>query len=501
MSESLKSWLFSHCATQTTSALSHNCDLHDMPYLPGNRIQILRFLTFRPAQTPNTPSTDVWALVGDRTHCVAARFARTQVDRFHDTHALTFTSLKGALVTLTNVRVSVARVQVHGEAGGPYRAGQWALVLDVKGWDVVSSVREPVWFGGVKLVTSGNGVPAGEGEGYVGMVAWMKTWIRWRCLMRRAREEQRARRLRPDASTDPASAAGVKLPTPAQRNVLALASSQAPHTQPPPPAQEESFPPLSPTQPRATQPVSPALHDAGATALWTDFDLDAPIELDHVDVSDHWSIVPPAPPSPAGATTTTQPDALAPPQQPPSLGHAAASQSQSQSQTQTQSDLDPYESGLSDYERESRLKRRRAKQPRDAATAPDDGVRSQEQAVGSATPTEVENAAEGAAEVRVDPAGNAGSLGGGAEDAAPEPMDESETKLASAVASPAAPPAPSVTPPPAARIAAPVTAPSAPPAPASCASTKSSTSSTHKQQRKRQRRQAALAALMAQIVD
>ncbi|SJX64703.1 uncharacterized protein SRS1_15520 [Sporisorium reilianum f. sp. reilianum] len=495
MSESLKSWLFSHCATQTTSALSHNCDLHDMPYLSGNRIQILRFLTFRPAQTPNTPSTDVWALVGDRTHCVTARFARTQVDRFHDTHALTFTSLKGALVTLTNVRVSVARVQVHGEAGGPYRAGQWALVLDVKGWDVVSSVREPVWFGGVKLVTSGNGVPAGEAEKYVGMVAWMKTWIRWRCLMRRAREEQRARRLRPDASTDPAaaSAAGVGLPTPAQRNVLALASSQTPHTQPPPPAQEESFPPLSPTQPRATL-VSPALHDARATALWTDFDLDAPVELDHVDVSAQWAIVPPAPPSP----TTTQPEAVAPPQQPPILAQAAASQSQ----TQAQSDLDPYESGLSDYERESRLKRRRAKQPQEAVEETKGGVRSQEQAVGSAAPTQVEDAAEGAVQVCVDPQGKASSLGGGAKNAAPEPMDESETKLASAVASPVAPPAPPAPPAPSAPSVTPPTAlPAAPPAPASSASTKSSTSSTHKQQRKRQRRQAALAALMAQIVD
>ena len=186
MSETLKPWLFAHCTSQSSSALLSNFDLLDMPYLPGNRVQILRFLTF-PSSSCSCSSSgcSVWALIGDRTHCLAARFASCSVIHFHRTHPVSLTSLKGALLTLTHVSVRVARVSVHGGASQPYRNGQYSLVLDVKGFRVVSSVHEPVWYAGVKLVTSRNAVPEGQENEYHEMIRWMKKWIRWKCMVRK----------------------------------------------------------------------------------------------------------------------------------------------------------------------------------------------------------------------------------------------------------------------------------------------------------------------------
>ncbi|TKY88964.1 hypothetical protein EX895_002205 [Sporisorium graminicola] len=498
MSESVKSWLFAHCATQATSGLEGNFDLLDMPYLAGNRVQLLRFLTFRPASAPNSSNTDVWALVGDRTHCIAARFARDQVHRFHTDYALTFTSLKGALVTLTNFRVGVARVQVQGEGGAPYRAGQYALMLDVKGWEVVSSVNEPVWFGGVKLVTSQNGVPEGEAQRFSVMLRWMKKWIRYKSLVRRAREQQK-QRPHASATIDASSSSAVKLPTPAQRKTI-LSSSQTQNTHAPRPPQETSKVTQGGTFPLSTASPTPAqCSDSNATAsaaaLWTDFDLDAQIDVDDIDVAKAWGLVPSAPTAAADPTPPVAPRQTAPPQEaaPASSTLQQATASQSQTQSQTQSDLDPYESGLSDYERESRQKRKRATQSRELLTSadrtPSDPQRTEEAVESPAPASSRGKGLEYAVELpRVDPRVSALDEAAEANEAAVEQEQASETSVpasAPARASPSTAVAP---------------APRAAP-PASSASTKSSSSSTHKQQRKRQRRQAALAALMAQVVD
>ncbi|EST08872.1 hypothetical protein PSEUBRA_001581 [Kalmanozyma brasiliensis GHG001] len=391
MSESLKSWLFTHASTQATLALEGNYDLADMPFHSGNRIQLLRFLTFRPAHSPNSTNTDVWALVGDRSHCIAARFTRDQVSRFHTDHAVSFTSLKGALVTLTHVRVTVARVQVEGTVEGAYRDGQYALVLDVRGWEVVSSVNEPVWFAGVKLVTSRNGVPVGQGREWETMTKWLKKWVRYKSVVRKAREEQeRLKRTRDGHPAEPiasGSGSGV-LPTPGQRRRV-LNSSQVHNSQVAQVApvqmgkasQEESFP----TTTMSSQPQ--ADHNTNST-LWTDFDLDAEVNMDDVELN-AWGL-PPAPAANVEASqglaqvaqpplSTTAREASQAPQSAPIQPEGMARQTHTQ--TQTQSDLDSDESGLSDYERESRRKRKRGKGTPRAATIesqpaarPDDDV-------------------------------------------------------------------------------------------------------------------------------
>ncbi|SPO30621.1 uncharacterized protein UTRI_05238 [Ustilago trichophora] len=399
MSESLKSWLFIHTSSSAILSLENNYDLSDLPYVRGNRVQLLRFLTFRPPASPNSHNTDVWALVGDRTHCIAARFAREQVNRFHKDHNLTFTSLKGALLTLTHVRTSVSRVQVdhtsHG-AGGiggegrPYRQGQYAVILDVKGWQVVSSISEPVWFAGVKVVTSTNGFPMGEEERGREMLRWLKKWVRYKCLLRRAKVEQRQREKQREklqaanVGEGGDESASTTLPTPAQRigkrkALLVLSSSQVQNTQPLQPsmpaqqAAEKTASQDSESLPSTTsRSMGPSSSSAAVAmaALWQDFDLDfIAVNDDHVDAIDvpgQWdqavlrpSTEPatPAVPVVAQATQESPQTASIPAQE------EFQSQTQSQTQTQTQSDLDPYESGLSDYERNTRLARYRFRHP------------------------------------------------------------------------------------------------------------------------------------------
>lgn len=329
MSESVKSWLFSHCASQAIEALEGGFDLADLPYVRGNRVQLLRFLTFRTSQA----STDIWALVGDRTHCIAARFSRSQVDRFQHDHPISFTALKGALVTMTNVKITVARVQMH-TTGGPYRPGQYAMVLDVRGFEVVSSMGEPVWFGGVKLVTSANAVPEGEGQRAGRMVEWMKKWIRYKCLLRRARADQRRTRQHASSQKEHASS----LPTPAQRAVMQCSQLQN-------------------VVPVVTASLGKDSQTTNATpdALWDDYDLDA--DVGEVVVPNTWT----------EATSQQQ---------------AAAKQTQQTQQTQqthTQSGSDPDESGLSDHERQRRRIKRQAR-PHRATTPPAAPVKPEEPA-------------------------------------------------------------------------------------------------------------------------
>lgn len=376
MSESLKSWLFTFTASQASVAQSAMLDLCDLPFLSGNRVQLLRFLTY-PASSKS--ACDIYALVGDRTHCIAARFGGAQIARFHSTHAPSFTSLKGALLTLTNVRITVAQVRVHtsmsGAISGGYYDGQWALVLDVRGWEVVSSIKEPVWFSGVKLVTSENLIPEGQEQMYRVMVAWMKRWIRYEILLRKANQRHiEASRIRALASASASASAQEKsaddLPTPAQRNgtvAIVVPSSPAPIVVQASPTQDDSLASssISTTQQRVARQLDCEreaqvdLADTNRTLeLWSDFNLDATVDDIALDggIASQWTLAPAA----AAAQVAHSPSA-----------HALCSQPPPQKPRATRSesaDLDPNESGISDYERQSRRDRRTSKRVRRSET-------------------------------------------------------------------------------------------------------------------------------------
>ncbi|PWY98051.1 hypothetical protein BCV70DRAFT_202220 [Testicularia cyperi] len=388
MSQSLRPWLFAHVATQAAEALDGGFALADMPFLPGNRVQVLRFLTYRnetvdgiadrsatssKSKTKSkSKSLDVWALVGDPTHCIAARFCRAQVDRFQSQHGFPFTRLRGALLTLTNLKVTVDRVQVHEEphvgsstakvvsaAGSmPYRKGQYAVILDVRGFDVVSSINEPVWFSHVKVVTSPNSVNLGGAGGlgtsasvlddndarilYNKMIQWMKKWIRCKSLLRRARAEhiqrrshgaevlgsERKRDQSPNCDAKEsvavaeagASLASITLPTPAQRRRLdhdtplhssflnrdgagelrVHFSGLSEHSAAASPVASPSWEAC----PSQCQPDD-AAGDDDSQDLWAGFDLDVPIGEPPATLGEE--PIPPSPPSPSTSTCQRQP--------------------------------------------------------------------------------------------------------------------------------------------------------------------------------------------------
>ncbi|SOV03449.1 uncharacterized protein UDID_06667 [Ustilago sp. UG-2017a] len=395
MSESLKSWLFSHCSTSACTALSGNFDLSDLPFLPGNRIQLLRFLTFLASRSSSSSThSDIWALVGDRTHCIAARFDFNRISRFHADYPLSFTSLKGALVSLTHVRITVARVKIDpGLAGGVvggYRNGQWGLVLDVRGWKVVSSVAEPVWFGRVKLVTSPNAVPVGEEEKGKRMMLFLSKWVRFENMQIRAeRERDRMQRLERESEGESEGAGnggnGVGgsgrggFPTPAQRRrrqVLVASSRQVQNSQPPSKSQvgagkgkgkgkeRQVFQSSQAHSQEGAMFVTPTTTTKETEALWNDFDLDAAVDvdIDDIDVPQLWSAASAI--ATVESTTEIQASESAPAATQTIIPVQSPTQPEAQFGIPTQSpsqDLDPDESGLSDYERKTRLGRRACK--------------------------------------------------------------------------------------------------------------------------------------------
>ncbi|WFD44180.1 hypothetical protein MPSI1_002846 [Malassezia psittaci] len=109
MSRSLRPWL--HEAVRTASenpdANSSAAEKHSV----GSRVQILRFLTFRPENDPRTPM-DIWAQVRDRTHWMPARFASASVDDFQiNSGGMRFTQLRGAILAINKCRVTLDHVQ------------------------------------------------------------------------------------------------------------------------------------------------------------------------------------------------------------------------------------------------------------------------------------------------------------------------------------------------------------------------------------------------------
>ncbi len=162
MSESLRSWLFNHATTSALTSLSDNYDLSDIPssrksspdpsiydLSPDHHFHLC--LKLNSSSVPH--NSDIWALIGDRTHCLAAASPPPPSNDSTPSTPLIHLAQR-LLLTLTAIRITVARVQIApslGDRSGlPYRPGQYSLVLDVRGFEVVSSINEPVWFGGVR---------------------------------------------------------------------------------------------------------------------------------------------------------------------------------------------------------------------------------------------------------------------------------------------------------------------------------------------------------------
>lgn len=220
MSESMRSWLWAFASSQAHEAYQGGYDLRDMPFVPGNRVQVLRFLTF-PAPGE---SAGIWALVGDRTHCIAVLFDSKAVEVFQRRHEMRLTSLKGALVTLSQIRLTVGCVHTRNDGdqdrgqGLVYRHLQPSMLLDVASFQVVSSINEPIWFTKIHAITSKKDLDEeGVAQSDV-MVQWMKQWIRNKALAHTAAQEHaRLSAIDHAASTSSIADDSTRLPTPGQR--------------------------------------------------------------------------------------------------------------------------------------------------------------------------------------------------------------------------------------------------------------------------------------------
>ena len=273
---------------------------------------------------------------------------------------------------------------------GGYRNGQWGLVLDVRGWKVVSSVAEPVWFGRVKLVTSPNAVPVGEEEKGKRMMLFLSKWVRFENMQIRAeRERDRMQRLEREGESEGESEGagnggnGVGgsgrggFPTPAQRRrrqVLVASSRQVQNSQPPSKSQvgagkgkgkeRQVFQSSQAHSQEGVMFVTPTAMTKETEALWNDFDLDAAVDvdIDDIDVPQLWSAASAI--ATVESTTEIQASESAPAATQTIIPVQSPTQPEAQFGIQTQSpsqDLDPDESGLSDYERKTRLGRRACK--------------------------------------------------------------------------------------------------------------------------------------------
>ncbi|KAN0060433.1 hypothetical protein ACQY0O_007763 [Thecaphora frezii] len=223
MSQSLKSWLLGALVDQAHEAEQSGSTLRDLPFVQGSRIQLIRFLTFRPTDNP-LADQDVWAIVGDRTHLVAAKFVRGQVTRYQKHHPTQpFTSLRGSLFMLRTIRAVVTRIPSTTRAT-LWRPDEYNLAIEVRSFDLLGSLGEPTFWPDAHLVLSPRGVPAGSEEGWKTLVRWTDRWIQYRGKRderKRASETLKAlhgTEAHNDESLDTATGVtGQLLPTPAQR--------------------------------------------------------------------------------------------------------------------------------------------------------------------------------------------------------------------------------------------------------------------------------------------
>lgn len=182
----------------------------------------------------------MWAIVGDRTHCIAVKFDARCVERYHRRFASNLTSLKGSLVTLVDIKLTVGAVHTRDEAsthdrGFVYRHLQQAALLEVSAFEVVGCVNEPIWFSKGRVVTNTKGVSGAQLADTQTMITWVKQCIRLRNMARAAKTAQNQARLRSCPDTTTTSIVqddnSNRFPTPAQRKGAILPTTSTPHTQ------------------------------------------------------------------------------------------------------------------------------------------------------------------------------------------------------------------------------------------------------------------------------
>ncbi|EPQ27835.1 uncharacterized protein PFL1_04580 [Pseudozyma flocculosa PF-1] len=220
MSQSLKSWLFERMADQAHDALESGTTLYDLPFTTGNRVQLVRFLTFRPPDDP-LADRDVWAVVSDRTHVMAAKFVRGQVTRFQRNNpTLPFTTLRGALLMLRATRAIITRIPSASKAT-MWDENDFNLALEVRSFDLLGSIGEPTFWPDAKLVLSPRGVPAELEHRWKLLTEWVDKWRRYR--LKREERKRASATLKAvhdsEARHEPSLDAlqSTPLPTPGQR--------------------------------------------------------------------------------------------------------------------------------------------------------------------------------------------------------------------------------------------------------------------------------------------
>ncbi|KAK0533494.1 hypothetical protein OC834_002214 [Tilletia horrida] len=156
MSASVHPWLrtfaLAHCQASREAQ-----EQEQAGFRPANKVQIVKFLTFRPESDP-LADVDLWAQVSDPDHYIACRFLSHAVTAFRTAQPpfIDLTSLRGAVLLLTSARIVVwpgavpaqiksspwPAVAQPGKRGGA--AG--ALVLEVERWKLLGCVGElPFW--------------------------------------------------------------------------------------------------------------------------------------------------------------------------------------------------------------------------------------------------------------------------------------------------------------------------------------------------------------------
>ncbi|CAD6888957.1 unnamed protein product [Tilletia caries] len=126
----------------------------DTLFRPGKKVQVVKFLTFRPVNDPFAP-LDIWAQVSDPEHFVACRFLASSVTSFRRTVPpfADLTSLKGSILLIKAARATVwpdrVPAQVQNSPWAHIRPGTapgGAVILEVMDWKLLGCTgEEPFW--------------------------------------------------------------------------------------------------------------------------------------------------------------------------------------------------------------------------------------------------------------------------------------------------------------------------------------------------------------------
>ncbi|PWN54353.1 hypothetical protein IE53DRAFT_407994 [Violaceomyces palustris] len=173
MSQSLRPWIFNSLVEQADSCSddlvkpnaststkqrkpsrhprSDPSFLQDLPFSTGGRVQVIRFLTFRPVDQPES-SQEIWAQVGDQTHFIAVKFIGKEVTRFTMNQNQTpLTAFRGSIFSLKSVKPIVTRIPTQ-VSSSPWDPNNLWLALEVHSFDLVGSINESLFWPNVKYV-------------------------------------------------------------------------------------------------------------------------------------------------------------------------------------------------------------------------------------------------------------------------------------------------------------------------------------------------------------